>query len=574
MRSLTIPTALVAVLHAAATTALVPVYPPRDAASDCYCLPGDSCWPSASIWDGLNTTVSGRLVATVPVGSPCHDPTYDAEACAALQADWTSPETHIPSSSSVMQAFFANQSCDPFTDRSTPCLLGNYVSYAVNVTSNEDVIAALAFAQTNNIRVLVRNTGHDFLGRSTGAGALAIWTHHLKSVEFLDYSDSYYSGSAVKVGAGVEGYEALEAAAAEGVVIVTGECPTVGMAGGYTQGGGHSALTTTFGMAADQTLEFEVVTAAGDVVTASRTENSDLYWALSGGGGGTYGVVTSMTVRTHPDATVGGASLQLAAVYTTQDNFFEAVAQFHALLPAMIDQGAMVVYYVSSAVLVVNPITIYNSTGDHIKDTVLAPFLAVLGNLSIPYSASYTSLPYRDHYDTYMGPLPYGHVAVEEYQFGSRLIPRDVLENNNDAFQAVLRNLTENGVLAVGDGLNASAKFDVSNAVNPAWRDAGVHMQLTTAWDSTAPWEDMVAAQVQMTNEFVPQIEAVTPGSGAYFNEADFNQPNWQETFFGDNYDKLLTIKQTWDPNGVFYALKGVGSDAWTVAADGRMCRA
>jgi len=123
---------------------------------------------------------------------------------------------------------------------------------------------------------------NSFLGRSTGAGALSVWTHYLKDIEFQEWSDDYYRGSAVKVGAGIEGYEILEAASAQGLVVVGGECPTVGIAGGYTQGGGHSALSTEFGLAADQTLQFEVVTASGDLVTASRTENSDLYWALSG----------------------------------------------------------------------------------------------------------------------------------------------------------------------------------------------------------------------------------------------------------------------------------------------------
>lgn len=59
--------------------------------SKCRCLPGDDCWPSKSSWDDLNSTVSGRLVETIPIGSPCHDPNYDAEACAALQARWTDP---------------------------------------------------------------------------------------------------------------------------------------------------------------------------------------------------------------------------------------------------------------------------------------------------------------------------------------------------------------------------------------------------------------------------------------------------------------------------------------------------
>lgn len=60
-----------------------------------------------------------------------------------------------------MQTFFANQSCDPFTEESRACELGNYVSYAVDVSSSDDVIAAIQFAQKNNIRFVIRNTGHE-----------------------------------------------------------------------------------------------------------------------------------------------------------------------------------------------------------------------------------------------------------------------------------------------------------------------------------------------------------------------------------------------------------------------------
>lgn len=67
--------------------------------------------------------------------------------------------TSIPSSHSIMQAYFANQTCDPFSDRSIPCTLGNYVSYSVKATSPDDVIAALKFAKTKNLRTLARNTG-------------------------------------------------------------------------------------------------------------------------------------------------------------------------------------------------------------------------------------------------------------------------------------------------------------------------------------------------------------------------------------------------------------------------------
>jgi hypothetical protein len=127
-----------------------------------------------------------------------------------------------------------------------------------------------------------------------------------------------------------------------------------------------------------------------------------------------------------------------------------------------------------------------------------------------------------------------------------------------------------------GVALNVSSPANtsgVSNAVLPAWREALIHVILSTAWNFTAPWSEMIALQDRMTYEYIPQLEAVTPGSGAYINEADFRQPNWQDDFFGVNYEKLLAIKNKWDPHHLFYATKAVGSEVWTVAEDGRMCR-
>lgn len=92
-----------------------------------------------------------------------------------------------------------------------------------------------------------------------------------------EWSDDLWKGLAIKMGAGVLGYEVTEAGKTAGQVFVGGECPTVGPVGGYIQGGGHSALTTNFGMVADQALEHEVVTANGSIVTASRTKTADLF---------------------------------------------------------------------------------------------------------------------------------------------------------------------------------------------------------------------------------------------------------------------------------------------------------
>jgi hypothetical protein len=92
-------------------------------------------------------------------------------------------------------------------------------------------------------------------------------------------------------------------------------------------------------------------------------------------------------------------------------------------------------------------------------------------------------------------------------------------------------------------------------------------------WDFTVPREKMVEKENELTNILIPQLEAVTPGSGAYLNEADFQQRNWQEDFYGSNYKRLRSVKKKYDPNDLFYATTAVGSEAWIVASDGRLCR-
>jgi hypothetical protein len=403
---------------------------------------------------------------------------------------------------------------------------------------------------------------------------LAIWTHYLKDIEFLNWNDTNYSGPAVKVGAGVEGFEAIEAASPHGLAVVTGECSTVGIAGGFAQGGGHSILSTIFGLGADQALEYEVITASGEFVTASATENSDLYWALSGGGGGTYGVVISLTVRVHPAGTVGGASLAFAPVGGDTETYNGAVSQFHSLLPSMIDHGVSIVYFLTNASFSIQSLTAFNSTGEFVQETVLTPFTQVLENLSIPFNATYTTLSYLDHYNTYEGPLPYGFFTVGGFQYGSRLIPRSLIEDDNASLQKAITNLTTGGgVFIIGSSASyAAPSSGIPNAVFPPWREALIQMQLLTPYSNTNR-ELNVENQRIITDELNPQLANITPQSGAYMNEGDFNEPNWKQTFFGANYDQLLSIKEKWDPNSIFYINKGVGSDVWTVAEDGRMCR-
>lgn len=313
----------------------------------CRCYPDDKCWPSTADWESFNQTLGGKLIQTVPIASPCHDTfpgvSYDAAACADIQENWVRPALHDMTTHSTMAPIFANESCDPFTGRDAQCIIGSYVQYAVNATGASDYITTLDFARQRNIRLVIRNTGHDYFGKSTGAGAIALWTHNLKDIAVLDYNSTAHTGKAMRMGAGVQASEAQALANAVGLVVVEGDCPTVGIAGGYTQGGGTSPLGSKFGLAADQVLEWEVVTPTGKILTATPEQNSDLYWALTGGGGGTYGVVLSMTVKVHQNMPTGGATLSFTE---STDKYWEAVKAFMMNLPAVVDAGATVYWQV------------------------------------------------------------------------------------------------------------------------------------------------------------------------------------------------------------------------------------
>lgn len=470
-----------------------------------------------------------------------------------------------------MAPFFANRSCDPFQPRSAQCVIGTYVQYTVNISTADDVAAGIEFANKHNIRLVVRNTGHDYNGKSTGAGALGLWMTHLKDIVIKDWSDAYYTGKAIKMSAGVQGFEAYIAANATGLQVVGGECPTVGIAGGYSQGGGHSALTSRHGLAADQALEWEVVTGKGDHLFANRENNTDLYWALSGGGGGTYGVVLSLTSKAHEDTRTAGANLTFASTGVTQDAYYEAISTYHASLPQIVDAGVMSVEYFTNASFAISPLTGPNVTVSQLK-TFLIPLMTKLEELNITYTSYFGQFnSYLQHFDTMFSPIEVG-IA----QYGGRLIPRSVVANKNEALTDAFRFINDQGGQVIGVGINASlaTSGNPDNAVNPGWRTALLDITLTTPWNFTAPWGEMLANQDLMTDVLVPKLAELTPNGSCYLNEGNFKQPNFQSVFYGTNYPKLVEIKDKYDPEQLFYGVTAVGSDRWVAQADGRLCRA
>ncbi|KAI0902905.1 FAD binding domain protein [Ustulina deusta] len=552
---------------------------PDNSFASCRCISGDKCWPSSQKWSQLNATVHGQLIAAAPLARICHEPNYNQTACEALGEIWQLPQTHYPNPVEFMSPYWQNESCHPFTDPASACTLGNYVDYTINVSSAADVVAGLDFAQRNNIRIVIKNTGHDYLGKSTGRHALGLWTHNLDSIHFLNYSSPSYDGPAVKLGAGAQAFNVYEAAAVRGLRVVGGECPTVGLAGGYYQGGGHSALGSTYGMGADQVLEWEVVTAKGTHLIASPQRNRDLYWALSGGGGGTYGVVLSVIVKAFEDGEVGGAFIQ----FSSDETIWNGVEELHAQLPRIVDTGATVQYWITNHTFMNAIVTAPGKTPEEVTD-LLEPFQSRMDTLHIPTSIDITSFPaYIEHFDHYLGPLPYGLPAINviDVSLAGRMIPRPVVESPdlNAKLIDVLKmsvnadlDFTTGGV-ALNAAHSVAGNSPSSNAVLPQWRDTILTLLLFSPWDYKGSFQSNVDAETYLIDVIVPALKSLAPEGGAYLNEANRRQADWKESFYGTNYERLLSIKKIYDPEDLFYAPTAVGSDAWVPDSSGRLCR-
>ena len=162
-----------------------------------------------------------------------------------------------------------NQQCYVESSRSVPCGQGRVSLYSAEVESAADIQATVEFASKYNIKLAIKNTGHDFLGRSSAPDSLQISTYKMKSVTVVNnFTPSVPAGTnappgvkAVTVGAGVQLHDMYAYLGTQGVMVVGGSSNTVGIAGGYIQGGGHSLMGWIAGMASDNALEFTLVTA-------------------------------------------------------------------------------------------------------------------------------------------------------------------------------------------------------------------------------------------------------------------------------------------------------------------------
>ena len=252
--------------------------------------PGDPEWPSPAEWDGLRQRVGGRLIAVQSPLLPCREAPIGT-ACRTLFRELKNPyyigdEVGLTQTAGWIDAWTLEQS-----------------AFAVAAESAADVAAAVDFAREHNLRLVVRGGGHSYLGASNSRDSLLIWTRRMAGIELHDaFVPQDTNGTplpAVTVGPGAVWGHVYNAVTTKGARLVQGGgCLTVGVAG-LVLGGGFGSYSRMYGTAAASLLEAEIVTADGAVRIANAATNSDLFWALKGGGGGTFGVVTRLTLQTH-----------------------------------------------------------------------------------------------------------------------------------------------------------------------------------------------------------------------------------------------------------------------------------
>ncbi|OCL11253.1 FAD binding domain-containing protein [Glonium stellatum] len=568
-----------------------------NSSSNCKTYPGDTDWPSLTDWGNFNDTLGGALIKTVPPAWPCHNGpfgTYDAGKCSSVKSMFSNSSFHMNDPASIMSSWASGSACPP--EPSAPCTIDGYPVYVVNATTVKQIQLAVNFARNNNIRFVIKNTGHEFNGKSTGAGSLSVWVHHLKSFEYIPaVTIGNYSGKAARVGTGLQAFDLYPLMNASNITLLSPGGDTVGAYGGYMQGGGHSVISPLFGLGADQPLSMQVVTADGRFVTADPQTNSDLFWAMRGGGGSTFGVMTSAVVKALPVTSFASLSIAFNAGLDTSaisvEAFWEGV---RAYFKDILRQAEVNTY----GLFVINTPTTSQSFSMSLKMIVprmtvseltqfMSPFLSELKALGINASLA-NSLQHHNSFADYgFHQLTTSGIGdrIGNTRYSSRLFPKENFEPDtlvfNQTFDAI-KAVVQAGYQIIGDAVAPtlqSAGYP-DNAVNPAWRKAVLHATAIYAFPTNYT-AAMIKEQHDRLDSLVRTWRELSPGAGSYLNEADIQEPDWQSSFYGSNYPRLLKVKEKWDPNGVFYATTGVGSEAWEVRAsgglptqNGRLCRA
>ncbi|KAF8835607.1 FAD-binding domain-containing protein [Paxillus ammoniavirescens] len=539
---------------------------------ECLCTSDQPCWPNAEEFSQLQTQVSQPLIYPLPTASACY-PTSDASGnCTEVIENWTDGNwrssmpgsMQVPLFETIMFKNGTIEACYLNTTITGTCGQGRVPVIGVDARSVADIQAGVNFAVKHNLKLVVKNTGHDYLGRSAAKGSFVVWTHNMKNITYSPAfvpqgapADERYD--AMTLGAGVQWHEAYDAVNQHGRIMVGAMSygASVGAAGGWLAGGGHSVLSPTYGLGVDNAIEISVVLSKGEYLTVNSYQNPDLFWALRGGGGGTYGIVTSVTYRIYPSIPLQIYEFQ--ANSTNSSAMLQLVGELLRSQPQSTDDGWSGYGSISNQTLsflyIAPNMTNETATVTTQAWTDYALSLEPWGVTSEAVMSSSSS--FYELFEPFFSTGPSGGVNT---MFSSRLLSRDTLANKYKEVGQVLIDCGATFNMIAGGKVN---QIDPDSAgLNPAWRNAVVEAECGLSWqDGTSTAE--IHELIDQLRGRIKTMYDLTPNDGAYFNEASLFEINWQETFFGSHYSALKSIKNKYDPHKLFVVAEGVGSDDW-----------
>ncbi|XP_024523703.1 uncharacterized FAD-linked oxidoreductase ARB_02478 [Selaginella moellendorffii] len=341
-------------------------------------------------------------------------------------------------------------------------------------------------------------------------------------------------------------------------------------AGGFVQGGGHGPLSRTFGYAVDNTLELKVVTADGRVRVANQCQNPELFWALKGGGGGTFGVVVSTTYRTFPELKLGYLHTLFIAASSSPSSHRDLVAKFVEVTPSM-DEARLAGYFYIYTSLVIISFVLPNGTVAEAQAAFAPlvsyvdknPELLVINNTVTSHD---TFVQWQDGVLCAVNPVLCTDATGTSGLFATRFMPKKIFQESpavlTDTLMRVLfeRNFSPIFGLFVFGGA-ASSVQGRNNALSAVWREALWHVLIVRTWNESTSVEERYQFSRSLTSAN-GLFRSITPGGGCYKNEGDYFEPYWEESFFGEKYSTLKAIKESVDPTGLFLCWKCVGSES------------
>lgn len=415
--------------------------------------------------------------------------------------------------------------------------------------STADVAACVRYATEGGHQFTVRSGGHSYTGWSTGKG-LVIDTTRMASVK-VDRS----SGTAT-VAAGTRMIDVYHGLAAAGVGIPAGSCPTVGM-GGLTLGGGIGVLSRAWGLTCDTVRSAQVVLADGSVVTADDKHNGDLFWALRGGGGGSFGVVTSFEVATRTAPTVQtfviGFPYAAAAdvvdawqrwVPTTDPRLWSACH-----LSASAGGGSRSILVVGTWIGPASGLT--SLLDGFVSRTRTNPSFRQGASHSYE-SAMLLEAGCQSYGSCHLPPT--GSLGREPEAASSSLLVKPLSSAGIASLLGQIEHgLSVSSASAAGvliDSLGGQVAKVGRSATAFAWRNAIASLQYTATWPQSSAGRD----PAPMDGYVRGFRSAMTPycGSAAYVNYQDAGISSYGTAYWGSNYKRLQQVKKAVDPHNAF----------------------